>query len=55
MLGASRGATRELHREYAPRIAGARQWARRGWYPYEEVGAEDSITAGNAVPLPVPA
>jgi radical SAM superfamily enzyme YgiQ (UPF0313 family) len=55
VLGASRGAARELHRELAPRLAGARQWARRGWYPYEEIGAEESLTAGSLGVLPVPA
>ncbi|HEV2854261.1 MAG TPA: radical SAM protein [Thermoanaerobaculia bacterium] len=54
VLGAP-GAARDLHREYAPRMASARRWARTGWYPYEEVDRAVSITGGSATPLPVPA
>jgi len=55
LLDASLGTARELHREYAPRIASARQWARNGWYPYEEMDGEASLTAAGAVTLPAPA
>jgi hypothetical protein len=35
-----------LHKTYARNIAGAKQWAKRGWYPYEEVRRDESVTAG---------
>lgn len=50
VLSTFQGAGRELHQEYAPRIASARRWARAGWYPYEEVAPEAAVTAGT-VPL----
>jgi uncharacterized radical SAM superfamily protein len=35
-----------LHKAYARNIAGAKQWAKTGWYPYEEVRRDESVTAG---------
>lgn len=47
VLSTFQGAAKGLHQEYTPRIASARRWARTGWYPYEEVGAEVALTAGS--------
>lgn len=38
------GAHRQLYKQLAPRIAGARKWAARGWYPYEEVTDQHSTS-----------
>ena len=46
LIDASRGPMRALQAAHARRIDGARQWARVGWYPYEEVSAGASIAGG---------
>jgi hypothetical protein len=39
------GPGRRTHRELEPRLRAAQQWARRGWYAYEEVPSEQALTA----------
>lgn len=38
LVNTTRGPSRRLQAQYAHGVAGARRWARAGWYPYEEVG-----------------
>ena len=35
-----------LHKAFARNVAAAKQWAERGWYPYEEVQRDESLTTG---------
>jgi hypothetical protein len=44
LLDSARSPGRILHSQLANRIASARAWARAGWYPYEEVSDEASVT-----------
>ena len=45
LLHATRGDGKALYAEYARGLSSARRWARTGWYSYEEVSDEDSVSA----------
>ncbi len=52
-LGTFSRASRQLHREYARSIHGARQWTSTGWYPYEETPTTDALGSAAGATRPI--